>query len=266
MIGLQQTALPRKAASQLRTWTKELTDELDFDARVKLAKRRFKSRNKKGSVTFDRIKTALYAMCNHTDRCVYCEDNFADEVEHMRPKDIYPEQCFAWENYVYACGPCNRSKNNHFAVIANGQIQVVTPPRPAPQPRTPPVSGSPLFIDPRAEDPMESLMLDLDSGGFAPHPNATDPRRGTWMRDTIGLNKRRLPKARLLARKRFRSLLRDYADTRDSGASEPELDGLKNEILDLNHQTVLREMARQREYYPELQTLFERVPEILTWW
>jgi len=45
------------------------------------------------------------------------EDAPADEVEHHSPKDLYPELVFVWRNYLYACGPCNRRKNNHFSII-----------------------------------------------------------------------------------------------------------------------------------------------------
>ncbi|MFT4624330.1 MAG: hypothetical protein ACI8PZ_002989 [Myxococcota bacterium] len=95
MIQLPQVPLHPSAARYLDKWTLELTAEPSYDVRVKLAKKRFKSRNKRGSRTFDRIQSALHQMCNDTNRCVYCEDNLSDEVEHMRPKDIYPDQCFA---------------------------------------------------------------------------------------------------------------------------------------------------------------------------
>ena len=142
------------------------------------------------------------------------------------------------------------------------------PPRgvPAP-PRIPPIAGQHLFVDPRVEDPMYFLALDLDSGAFAPHPqrNTSEQRRGEWMKDTIGLNKRRLPKARRLAFGTFRSRLKEYADERDEGANAARLGVLKTELLELDHQTVLREMKRQRGHYPEVDALFTRVPEALTW-
>lgn len=269
MIGLTPPTLPNRPAGYLTRWTTELTDEADFTARVALAKKRFKSRNKKGNKTFDAVKVALYAMCNETWRCVYCEDNFADEVEHIRPKDIYPEQCFAWTNYVYACGPCNGPKNNHFAVVdGNGVEHDVTPPRPAPAVRTPPVAGTALLIDPRVEDPMTLLALDLGTGGLAPLPGlgALDRRRAEWTRDTLGLNSRRLPRARKLAIGTFRARLKEYADERDGGASSATLDVLRTEILGLDHQTVLREMQRQAPADPVLQPLFARLPEVATWW
>ena len=60
-----------------------------------------------------RCEPALSAMCHGPRRCMYCEDSAADEVEHFRPTDLYPEFVFAWMNYLYACGPCNVRKKNH---------------------------------------------------------------------------------------------------------------------------------------------------------
>lgn len=245
----------------------------DFGDRVEAAKRTFKSRNRKDSRTFDVVKVHLHAMCNHTARCVYCEDNYADEVEHIRPKDLYPEQCFAWDNYVYACGPCNGPKNNHFAVFDDAGVEHdVTPPRkrrgePTP-PRQPPIPGAPLLIDPRVEDPMHFLVLDLASGGLAPHPerDASDRRRAEWTRDTLGLNKRRLPRARVQRVRAFRACLKEYADDKEAGADLAALQAAREAILGMDHQTVLREMWRQRSFEPDLAALFLRVPEVGTWW
>lgn len=273
MIRLHPHALPDSAARDLSDWTDDLIAIADFGGRVDEAKKMFSSRNKKGAATFDTVKLALYAMCNETYRCVYCEDNFADEVEHMRPKDVYPEQCFSWDNYVYACGPCNGPKNNHFAVLdAAGTEHDVTPPprkpnQPAP-PRVPPVPGTPLLINPRIEDPMDLLVLDLQSGGLAPHParTADEQRRAAWTRDTLGLNERRLPKARKMMVGFFRARLKEYADDRDAGQDAAALKDTQDELLGMDHQTVLREMWRQRAHEPDLDALFQRLPEVGTWW
>lgn len=268
MILLHPRVLDQRTNGYLSRWTAELTREVDFSARVATAKRRFASRNRKSNKTFQRVKVALREMSNEQWRCVYCEDNFADEVEHIRPKDIYPEQCFQWENYVYACGPCNGPKNNHFAVVDNlGAEHTVTPAHGARGPRIPPVPGVPLMIDPRVEDPLRLLALDLMSGGFAPLPglSALDRRRAEWTRDTLGLNKRRLPKARLKAKSAFASMLKDYTTERDRGRTAAAL-AKKVDIIRFDHPTVLREMWRQRAASAELTALFAGVPEVHAWW
>jgi hypothetical protein len=92
---------------------------------------------------------------------MYCEDAPADEVEHHSPKDLYPELVFTWRNYLYACGPCNGPKNNRFAVMdpADGRLIDVSRPRGAPV--IPPAQGTLALLDPRRDDPMAFLMLDL---------------------------------------------------------------------------------------------------------
>ena len=72
---------------------------------VKAAKTLFKSRNRKENRTFAAVRKELADLCSGSRRCMYCDDSVADEVEHFRPKDLYPEVVFAWMNYLYACGP-----------------------------------------------------------------------------------------------------------------------------------------------------------------
>ncbi|MFT4624331.1 MAG: hypothetical protein ACI8PZ_002990 [Myxococcota bacterium] len=115
---------------------------------------------------------------------------------------------------------------------------------------------------------MHFLALDLDTGGLAPHPlrTAHERRRAEWMRDTIGLNKRALPRARKRALSAFRAMLKEYADDRDGGADAATLALRKADILGMNHRTVLREMWRQRALHPTLDPIFQRLPEVGTWW
>ena len=56
---------------------------------------------------------------------MYCEDSVGDEVEHHRPKNLYPDHTFLWDNYLYACGPCNGPKNNRFAVFDVRRLYLV---------------------------------------------------------------------------------------------------------------------------------------------
>ena len=270
MIRLFPPILHANAARYLTRWTHDLANEPDFTERVRLARERFRTRNRRQNKTFTRVKTALRKMSRNTDRCVYCEDSYADQIEHMHPKNIYPERCFSWENYVYACGSCNRTKSDHFSVSDTaGLVHVVTPPRrPGSSPRVPPVAGRPLFINPRTENPLDYLVLDWQTGHLTPHPLQSPPdrRRARWMIDTIGLNRGRLPKIRQASRRTFELRLSKYATDRNNGAPPANLTEQKVEMLSLNHQTVLQEMWRQRAMEPRLTTLFYRLPEVGTWW
>lgn len=91
MIRLPDIQLHHTAAAKLGTWQAELDAEPAYSERVTKAAALFKSRNRKGNVTFGRVRDALTLMCAGARRCAYCEDSAADEVEHVRPKDLYPE-------------------------------------------------------------------------------------------------------------------------------------------------------------------------------
>lgn len=52
------------------------------------------------------------------DKCCYCEIHVhGADVEHFRPKSLYPWLAFSWDNLLLACSGCNRAKNKHFEVI-----------------------------------------------------------------------------------------------------------------------------------------------------
>jgi uncharacterized protein (TIGR02646 family) len=42
--------------------------------------------------------------------CAYCEQVCKGEVDHFRPKSLFPEHVYEWSNWVYACHTCNHNK------------------------------------------------------------------------------------------------------------------------------------------------------------
>lgn len=100
-------------------------------------------------------------------KCAYCERfpevEFQD-VDHFRPKRIYPWLRMEWTNLLFACQQCNRRfKRAHFDLIDEAERLVADTP--------PPGSERPKFIDPA--DP-----LDVDPVAhirFAPMD-----RQGAW--------------------------------------------------------------------------------------
>ncbi|WP_296269249.1 hypothetical protein [Pseudomonas sp. UBA6562] len=141
---------------------------------------------------FSELKEVLTRMCSGNARCVYCEDSLAYEIEHMRPKDLFPEVCYAWSNYVLACGPCNGPKNNKFAVLVEPlkRVDITRKPNAA---VVPPERGRPALLDPRVDDPLDFLWLDFRTFRYV--PNTDDDMSEVWLRadytiDVLGLNKR----------------------------------------------------------------------------
>ncbi len=112
MIQLPDMPFPASVRRQLRRWQSEIDGLATYADRVTEADRRFKQRNTAKNATFKAVREALDHMCSGGRRCAYCEDSAADEVEHVKPKALYPEDCFRPQNHVYACGPCNGPKNN----------------------------------------------------------------------------------------------------------------------------------------------------------
>lgn len=80
-------------------------------------------------------KRALKESSN--DKCMYCESEISHidfaHIEHIKPKAIFPDLEFEWDNLGYACPRCNNSKSDKF------------------EEETP-------YLDPYSEDPSEALF------------------------------------------------------------------------------------------------------------
>lgn len=269
MIKIQNKKLPKSAADELQSFQTVVDTEPSYAKRVARAKSEFSKRNKKDTEPFDTVKKVLTAMCSGSRRCMYCEDSVADEVEHFKPKDLYPEVVFAWKNYLYACGPCNGPKNNKFAVIdaATGKAIDVTRQRNAKV--VPPLDGKSALIDPRVEDPLKFLSLDIvDTFEFSElaKPGTVDFERARYTIEILRLLSRdNLRVARETQYTNYESNLRSYISLRDQQAPPAKLNRIVRAIQRSPHPTVWAEMKRKRALIPELDALFKAAPEALDW-
>ncbi|HET7230722.1 MAG TPA: hypothetical protein VFJ16_12010 [Longimicrobium sp.] len=267
MIQLHDPGLPADEAEQLRKLQDDIDAIPDYAARVQQAKEKFKRRNTANDPLFRVVRQTLARMCHGPVRCGYCEDSAADEVEHVRPKDLYPEVAFEWTNYLYACGPCNGPKNNRFAVFSRGTGAYVEVTRRSRQPVVPPEPGDPVLINPRLEDPLQYLEIDLlDTFYFLPVADAGSPehRRAEYTIEVLRLNDRDfLVVARRAAYGHYLRLLRDYVANKRAGSPSAMAD-LHHGIRWTNHRTVWKEMQRQKDTIPELRVLFDEAPEAMT--
>jgi len=61
-------------------------------------------------------KEKLAKMSN--DKCAYCEGGInasrAGQVEHFKPKALFPSLAYDWDNYFLACGGCNGAKSDRW--------------------------------------------------------------------------------------------------------------------------------------------------------
>jgi hypothetical protein len=232
-----------------------------YAAQVEAARRAWENRSRE---RFRPIRDALAAMCSGEDRCMYCEDSEADEIEHALPRSFFPDRTFRWPNFLFACGPCNGKKSNRFAVIsraARSFVEVKRLPRGA---VTPPEEGLAMLIDPRREDPMRSLILDLRFPfHYAPrHERGCLARaRAAYTIEVLQMNREPRPRRRQRAYGEYLARLKEYVVETDAGARER----LSRWIQTNHHPTVWREMQRQHGRIDELRALFERAPEALSW-
>ncbi len=270
MILMPRIDPDEEVLRRLDEWQQQVDGEPGYQERVVRAEREWPQRNTRSNSTFHEIKALLTQMCCGGRRCMYCEDSLAHEIEHIWPKSLYPEHVFSWLNFLYACGACNRVKKNDFAVFvqAQGASRPMRVGRPRGAPVTPPPSGAPVFIDPRHEDPMAFLRLDLhNTFRLVPAPDLSplDRERAEYTRRVLPLNSDPLVKQRRDAYGHYRARLSEYIQRRNQGASPARLRPMRQALLRLAHPTVWREMQRQHMLLPELGTLFSTAPEALDW-
>ena len=266
MLYLDDPGLDGETANGLRRYQAKVDAARTYPERVAAGKKLFSSYNRRENRVFGVVRERLATMCSGARRCGYCEDSVGDEVEHIKPKDLYPGDVFVWENYLLACGPCNGGKNNRFAVLRDGRLLDVT--RGRNDPIRKPRSGSPAPINPRAEDPLAFLDLEIEETFlFLPRVDLSqvDETRADYSIDVLKLNRDVLLAARRESYGSYRARLFEYRGIRDNGASEAELGNLRDAIMTMAHPTVWREMQRQQSVIDDLQPLFLDVPEALAW-
>ncbi|MBI5434839.1 MAG: hypothetical protein HZA52_18550 [Planctomycetes bacterium] len=84
----------------------------------------------------------LKRMAGPRERCMYCLDSHATDIEHFWPKAPYPERMFVWLNLLLSCAECGRFKGERF-----------------------PLDGrAPLLVDPTVEDPWQFLDFEPRTG------------------------------------------------------------------------------------------------------
>ena len=266
MLQLNDPGLAAETARGLSGYQAEVDSANTYAEQVEAGKRLFDHYNRLRNPVFAHVRDRLAVMCSGARRCGYCEDSAGDEVEHIRPKDLYPERTFVWENYLLACGQCNRSKSSRFSVIICGCLVDVTRRRNAPVLRPP--EGSPALIVPRDEDPLAFLDLEIvDTFMFLPREDlqGIDEERAEYTIEVLKLNRDVLLQARREAYGAYRARLVEYHGLRDNGAGEAELGILRDAITSSAHPTVWCEMQRQQAVIDELRVLFLDVPEALKW-
>lgn len=256
MMKLPDEVLPPAVQLAIDAARAELDAVGDYVARVKAVEQHWK--NARRSVV-NPVRDTLRSMCGEAEACCYCENSLGVQVEHIRPKTLYPDLTFVWVNLLLACGRCNSKKNAVFGLWIDGMCMPIV--RHKNGPIEPPPVGQMLFLDPRHEDPLDYFELDFNTGAVVERLTL-DPlerTRAEYTRQKLKLNDEPLPTWRCHAYGTFRARLKEYANEREQKSAR------RAEILRLPQQMVWREMQRQHASIPELAELFTRVPEALGW-
>jgi len=262
LIRLSHRDLPADAVLELAALQREVDGMPSYTARVRAAVDEWPVKRRRK--VFDAVEEALGAIYSGPRRCMFCEDNGAYQIEHFRPRALYPGLVFAWANFLYACGQCNGSKSARFAVFSDAGAVIVHQ-----QCDAQPADGPPVLLDPRTDDPMQHLQIEIrDTFLFNPlsKKGTREYERAETTIRWLGLNSRdELVEARREAYIDFRARLKEYAQVKRDGGDTATLDRLRRALLRKSHITVWREMQRQQERVDELRSIFQIAPEALRW-
>ncbi|MBK1785236.1 HNH endonuclease [Prauserella sp. ASG 168] len=86
-------------------------------------------------------------MAGTRQRCAYCSDSYASDIDHYVPIARDHGRVFSWKNFLWVCTKCNRQKGANFPVADTGE---------------------PLLVDPSRTDPWAHLTLDTATGFISP--------------------------------------------------------------------------------------------------
>lgn len=295
MLRLLSKNLTLVSLQHLDAEKRKIQAKRTFEEKVKESARLWESKtNGAGAQPFTEIRYTLDSMSPAPGICCYCENNEGTDIEHIDSKRVFPEMTFDWDNYLLACTRCNSTHKSDQASVfdpAGSTTAInVTPRRKV---YTPPPTNDSLFINPRKEDPQQFLYLELFPQTFLFKPVDTDTtsrnyQRAVYTRNTVNLNRGKLLEAREAAARDYVALLSCYdavclANTFDEldeatkgipsadrgksfvGERERIKYNLRQSFKRKPHPTVWAEIRRHQTQLPNMNRLFQKYPEALTW-
>ncbi|WP_143765413.1 HNH endonuclease family protein [Catenulispora acidiphila] len=214
-------------------------------SQIHMAKRLWKDTNVRSTVLTPHVRPALERMAPGIARCMYCGENYGTDIDHYRPKSLWPLHTFDWLNHLLSCSACNSShKGNRFPLAED---------------------GSPLLIDPTTEDPADHLHLTLATGDYIGLTS-----RGEATIKTLGLNRGVLVQGRARAVRDTVRLMREWRiaiERQDILLEEIVLNDLRQQPFTAVADALFRQasgIAVMTIFSADLDTLaFLRDPEVL---
>jgi uncharacterized protein (TIGR02646 family) len=110
MIRITKLSEPKYLADRKEAWTKEY-----------LAANDEQKRKLQGRYNHEHIKAQL--ELETSKKCAYCESwimhiDYGD-IEHIAPKNSFPEKIYDWANLTLACSVCNTNKGAYWSDTAS---------------------------------------------------------------------------------------------------------------------------------------------------
>jgi hypothetical protein len=162
MFKITNARLDQTSLARLATFQQPINQLTHYPEQVDKAQAQWDT--KRQDAVFGTVVSRLIAMCPTGDYCYYCCRSEAGHIDHFQPKNLYPLLTFAWPNFIHACERCNtRHKKERCAVVVAGAIQaeLIEVTRPARATVRRPRGGRIALINPRREDALELLTLDI---------------------------------------------------------------------------------------------------------
>lgn len=288
MLKIKAETLDAGLQSVLDSLQSTIDLESNFSDRVSKAKSQWKA---KDVGNFGLIRGPLERLCISVELCNYCEQNEATDIEHIAPKSFFPSDAFKWDNYILACKTCNSGykldKVDQFIDSVSNLFERL------PRGSEPSCEES-AFINPRKEDPMNYMKLDLRDFFFYTNDiHQINSREHSKVESTLKileLNDRpSLVHHRRFAFGNFKRLLSEYAKSKKATnakeleaalCGDPEVDlckpfevekirvlhGIIDAIKKSAHITVWLEILRQKSGLPsKMVELLDENPEASGW-
>lgn len=93
--------LPKALRKRLAEETTAIVGSGDPKA---VAERRYGNARK--TQWFAPVIKELGRLAGAGERCMFCSGSEASDVEHYKPKAVFPELAMTWENFLWSCTPC----------------------------------------------------------------------------------------------------------------------------------------------------------------
>jgi uncharacterized protein (TIGR02646 family) len=291
-LASNQTLTAATQAELTRLQTK-INSKVSFADKAAKAQSLWESKNSaNGSAVkkaaFIEIRKKLASMCVSVGICNYCEQSEANDIEHIYPKSFFPIFAFLWTNYLLACKQCNSAfkLDKCFVVDGSGTIHITVRGQE-------PTHSTIAFINPRIENPADYMIMNTQNFEFEilDGLSTTDYNKADKTIEILALNTRDT----LIATRRaaaiyfyqrielldrllnvetigqLHHLLTPYDAYLDNNKTLTQLKadiktGFKKDIRQHGHPSVWAAIKLvDSKVTPKWMTLFQQLPEVLTW-